>query len=111
MAPSGNRAQCNSRLVAKTDAPQPDTNRSAAVPAMSVIGRRQLRHQSRNPILHLGEGHGVDDLVGDAIVILAPEMRRAPEIVELSVVQGLGDLLRPAPLRLLHLRHACAGGT
>src|SRR6266705_1421747 len=61
-----------------------DGNRSAARPAISVMGRRQLRHQSRDPVLHFGEGHGVDDLVGDAVVILPPEMRLAPEIVELD---------------------------
>src|SRR5262245_41279871 len=79
-----------------------DTKRSTAGPAISVMGRRQLCHQGRDPILHLGEGHRIDDLVGDAVVILPPEMRFAPEIVELDGVQRLGDLLRIQALRLLY---------
>src|ERR1700756_863859 len=85
-------------------------NRLTAGPAISAIGRRQLCDQGRDPILHLGEGHGVDDLVGDAVVILPPEMRFAPEVVELDGVQGLGDLLRIEALSLLHRSDDSEGG-
>src|SRR6516162_10438554 len=76
----------------------------------SVIGRCQLRHQSGDPVLHLGERHGVDDLVGDAVVILSPEMCLAPEVVELDSVQGIGDLLRIEALSLLHRGDKSKGG-
>src|SRR5215472_15029290 len=107
MAPSAS----NRRPVANTNTMQLfDRNCSAACPAISAIGWRQLRHQSRNPVLHLGEGHGVDDLVGDAVVILPPIMSFAPEIIELDTVQGLGDLLRIETLSLLYRRDKSEGG-
>src|SRR3989441_5544292 len=59
-----------------------------------VVRRRELHDEVRDPVLDLGERHGVDDLVTDAVVILAAEMRLAPEIVELDGAQRLGDLLR-----------------
>src|SRR5262249_32228418 len=107
MAPSA----CNRRPVANTNTTRLfDRNCSAACPTISVIGRRQLRHQGRNPSLHLGEGHGGDDLVGDAVVILSPIVSFAPEIFELDTVQGLGDLLWIEALSLLYRRDKSEGG-
>src|SRR5262245_44167751 len=107
MAPSA----CNRRPVANTNTTRLfDRNCSAACPTISVIGGRQLGHQGRNPVLHLGEGHGVDDLVGDAVVILPPIVSFAPEIVELDGVQGLGDLLGIEALSLLYRSDKSEGG-
>src|SRR5258705_3188901 len=70
--------------------------------ASSVVGREELRDEGRDPVLHLGERHRIDDLVADAVVVLAAEVRLAPEIVELDDAEGVGDLLRIDALRLLH---------
>src|SRR5215471_13446723 len=86
------------------------TKRLTAGPTIAVIGRRQLRHQSRYPVFHLGEGHGVNNLVGNAIVILSSEMRLSPKVVELDGMQGLGDLLRVEALSLLYRSDKGEGG-
>src|SRR5260370_3945870 len=79
-------------------------------PFSSIIGRRQLHHQGRNPVLHPGTRHRVDHLVGDAVVILSSKMRLAPEVLELYGVQRLADFLRIEALRLLHGSDKCEGG-
>src|SRR5262245_20397919 len=67
----------------------------------SVVGWRQLHHQVRDPVPHLREGHGIDDLVADAVIVLSPEMRLAPEVIELDAAQRFGHLLGIEALGLL----------
>jgi len=61
-----------------------------------------LDDEGRDPVLHLGERHRIDDLVADAVVILSSEMGFAPQILELDDAESVGDLLRVDALRLLH---------
>ena len=53
-------------------------------PPMLLMRREELHDERRDPVLHLGERHRIDDLVGDAVVLLAAEVRLAPEVVELD---------------------------
>src|SRR5882724_2322470 len=90
---------CSASQGAATSPPRPPTLGDArAEPgrrsrAPSVVGREELRDEGRDPVLHLGERHRIDDLVADAVVVLAAEVRLAPEIVELDDAEGVGDLL------------------
>src|SRR5215510_5912757 len=60
----------------------------------SVVRRRQLQEQRGHAVPHLRERHRIDDLLADAVVVLAAEVRLAPEVVELHGAHGLADLLR-----------------
>src|SRR5437764_15103658 len=79
-------------------------SRSAAVTLLVVRGD-ELHDERRDPVLHLGERQGIDDLVADAVEVLAAEMRLAPEVLELHGGERVRDLLRIGALRLLHRRH------
>src|SRR5712691_5349882 len=46
-----------------------------------VVRWVELHHEVRDPVFHLGEGHGIDDLIADAVVVLAAEVRLAPEVL------------------------------
>src|SRR5437667_11127401 len=71
----------------------------------SVVRGLELDDELRDPVFDLGEGHGVDDLVADAVVILPTDVRLPPEVLELDRAQRLGDLLRVEALGLLHRGH------
>src|SRR5215470_12948434 len=74
-------------------------------PRRLVVRRRQLQEERRHAVPHLRERHRVDDLLTDAVVVLAAEVRLAPEVVELHGAHGLGDLLRVEALRLADRGH------
>ena len=69
--------------------------------------RLQLHNHRRHTVLHFGERHGIDDLVVDAVVALATEVRFPPEVVKLDGLQGLGDLFGIETLSFLQ---ACDKG-
>src|SRR5437867_12571253 len=50
----------------------------------SVVRGLELHDELRDPVFDLGEGHGVDDLVADAVVILPTEVRLPPEVLEIG---------------------------
>src|SRR5205085_681432 len=54
-------------------------SRSAAVTLLVVRGN-ELHDERRDPVLHLGERQGIDDLVADAVEVLAAEMRLALDV-------------------------------
>src|SRR5207244_9763875 len=78
---------------------------SALFPYTTLFRSLELHDELRDPVFDLGEGHGVDDLVADAVVILATEVRLPPEVLELDRAQRLGDLLPVEALGLLHRGH------
>src|SRR5215831_20963605 len=69
-------------------------------PRRLVVRRRQLQEERRHAVTHLRERHRVDDLLTDAVVVLAAEVRLAPQVVELHGAHGLADLLRLEALGL-----------
>src|SRR2546427_768310 len=62
-------------------------------PSALVVRWRELDDEGRHPVLPLGERHGIEDLVADAVIVLAAEMCLTPEVVELHGLQRVGDLL------------------
>src|SRR5262245_36512708 len=82
--------------------PPPRPTPSAGATDSLVVRRRELDHEVRHAVLHLGEGHRIEDLVADAVVLLAAEVRHAPQVLELHRLHRLGDLLLVQALRLLH---------
>src|SRR5436309_339748 len=74
-----------------------------------IVGWRELRHEVGDPVLHLGERHGIDDLIADTVVVLAAEVRLAPEILELDRAERLGDPLWVQALGLFHRGHEGEG--
>src|SRR5712691_5861922 len=93
----------------RSEAPRGTRGAPRGRAAALVVGWGELHDEVRDPVLDLGERHGVDDLVTDAVVILAAKMRLAPEIVELDGAQRLGDLLRVDALGLLDRGHEREG--
>src|SRR5215475_1576048 len=89
--------------------PPPRPTPSAGATDSLVVRRRELDHEIRHAVLHLGEGHRIEDLVTDAVVLLPAEMRRAPEVLELDDRQGLGDLLLVQALGLAQCGHEREG--
>src|SRR5437870_3327015 len=76
--------------------------RRAEVTSALVVGGLQLHDERGHAVLHLGERHRVEDLVADAVVVLAAEVRLAPEVLELHGRERVRDLLLIEALRLLH---------
>src|SRR4029450_2005674 len=95
-------------MASRPSPPRPTASEGATTTAL-VVRRRELDHEVRHAVLHLGEGHRIQDLVADAVVLLAAEPRLAPEVVELDGLQGVGDLLLVEALRLLHRGHEGEG--
>src|SRR4029453_14633776 len=95
-------------MASRPSPPRPTASEGATTTAL-VVRRRELDHEVRHAVLHLGEGHRIEDLVADAVVFLAAEAGLAPEVVELDGLRGPGDLLLVEALGLLHGGHEGEG--
>ena len=65
-----------------------------------VVRRRQLNHEGRHAVPHFRERHRIQDLVADAVVLLAAEVGRAPEVLELHGLERLAEVLRGLPTKV-----------